>query len=129
MRKFVFGKLGNSRSRNNNPAPFTQDGSDPRIDEIITNQKIIMSSLNSLTGLVKQLIQQQHTSIPLCSDKVVGDSVQVVSNVGTSCSVSGDDCNILPSTDHKIFATDEPLSQPSLSSDLVDKDELAAVVL
>ncbi len=78
MRKFVFGELGNSR--NNNPAPFTQDGSDPRIDEIITNQKMIMSSLNSLTGLMKQLIQQQHTSIPLCSDKVVGDSVQVVSN-------------------------------------------------
>jgi hypothetical protein len=113
----------------NNPAPFTQDGSDPRIDEIITNQKIIMSSLNSLTGLVKQLIQQQHTSIPLCSDKVVGDSVQVVSNVGTSCSVSGDDCNILPSTDREIFATDEPVSQPSLSSDLVDKDELAAIKL
>jgi hypothetical protein len=74
----------------------------------MNNQKIIMSSLNLLTGLVKQLIQQQHTSIPLSCNDIVGDSGQVVANVGTSYPVSEEDNNILPSTVREISATDMP---------------------
>ena len=107
----------------NNPVPFKQDKSDHRIDQILKNQKMIMSSLNSLTGLVKELIQQQHTSIPPSSNEVV----QVVSNVGASSSVSEDD--ISPSADCEVSATEVPSSQLSPSSDIVGKDELAAIKL
>ena len=93
------------------------------LTKFLKNQKMIMSSLNSLTGLVKQLIQQQHTSIPASSNEVV----QVVSNVGASSSVSEDD--ISPSADCEVSATEVPSSQLSPSSDIVGKDELAAIKL
>ncbi|CAB4005823.1 Hypothetical predicted protein [Paramuricea clavata] len=116
-------------SSSNNPFPFKQDRSDPRIDEIMNNQKMIMSSLNSLTGHVKQLIQQQHTNIPLCHNEIVGDGGQVVATVGTSYQESEEDNDILPSTVPENSATDMPLSQPPPSSDLVSNDKLAAIKL
>ena len=87
-----------------------------------------MSSLNSLTELVKQLIQQQHTTIPLRRNEIVGDGGQVVATVGTY-QESEEDNNILPSIVREISATDMPLSQPPPSSDLVSNDELAAIKL
>ncbi|CAB3994821.1 Hypothetical predicted protein [Paramuricea clavata] len=85
--------------------------------------------LNSLTGLVKQLIQQQHTNILLRRNEIVGDGGQVVATVGTSYQESEEDNNILPSTVPENSATDMPLSQPPPSSDLVSNDELAAIKL
>jgi hypothetical protein len=84
----------------------------------MNNQKMIMSSLNSLTELVKQLIQQQHTTIPLRRNEIVGDGGQVVATVGTY-QESEEDNNILPSIVREISATDMPLSQPPPSYSMI----------
>jgi hypothetical protein len=49
-----------------------QNLGDPRIDEILSNQRKIVSSLNSLHGLVKHIIQQQpHTGGFSVSEDVI----------------------------------------------------------
>ena len=107
--------------------PSSANPSDPRIEEILKNQKIIIGNLNSLTGLVKQLIKQQHISVPTSND-AVGDFVQTTTKVGTSNSVSEDDCRILPSADPEISSTDIAAHTPP-ASELVSNDELAAIKL
>ena len=107
--------------------PSSANLSDPRIDEIVKNQKIIISNLNLLTGLVKQLIQQQHVSVSP-SNNAGGDIFQTETKVSTSDSVSEDDCHILPSADREISSTDTA-AQPPPVSELVSNDELAAIKL
>ena len=74
---------------------------------------------------MKQLIKQQHISVPP-SDDAVGDFVQTTTKVGTSNSVSEDDCRILPSADPEISSTDIAAHTPP-ASELVSNDELAAI--
>ena len=107
--------------------PLSANLSDPGIDEIVKNQKIIISNLNSFTGLVKQLIQQQHISVSP-SNNAVGDIVQTAAKVSTSNSVSKDDCHILPSADRETSSTNIA-AQPPPASELVSNDKLAAINL
>ena len=63
---------------------------------------------------MKQLIKQQHISVPPSND-AVGNFVQTATKVGTSNSVSEDDCRIFPSADPEISSTDIAAHMPPAS--------------